>query len=114
MRSFSLGFAAPVPIGHRVELTIYRLHVRGLFARSAVDAVVRDRATGIVYAPVWVWKRTVVDDKLQFTDQLGKGVRQVQVVEGDVVSCTVVSDTGTHATMLTIDDVSDATEEPQL
>lgn len=109
--SYALPFVAPIPIGHRVELTCCSLSDKTLWLITETKGmIVRDLETGIVYSPDWVWE-CVVDKDLHtwhYDDKPAKGLRHTGVILGEVTSCRVISrpgNAGNHrpTTMLTIE-----------
>ncbi|KXS19064.1 hypothetical protein M427DRAFT_53060 [Gonapodya prolifera JEL478] len=59
MPTYSLLYACPIPVGHRVSISVYSRPKRGLIARGRKicedEPVIIDRDTGIEYAPPWLY-----------------------------------------------------------
>ena len=60
MHEVVVVYAAPIPIGHRIEVTWYQLVERGLAGQTRTDerpaqASIRDLDTGIEYDTDWVF-----------------------------------------------------------
>jgi hypothetical protein len=95
--TLDLTLLAPIPVGHRVRLSFYRLHSRGLFGGSSEvlehEPVIEDLDTGIVYCT----ERPFDHDGVK-RPRVPLGVRDQQllgdldhVVEGRVQGCRVLT-----------------------
>ncbi len=94
---YVLHHAAPIPIGHRVELHFYARDT-GLFShdfREQPDMpVIRDLETGIEYAPEWLFERGATSQLGQVSAralELSPLVRPTRTITGRVVACRVVT-----------------------
>jgi hypothetical protein len=91
-----LHYAAPIPIGHRVELHFYERDL-GFFSvgyREQRDVpLVLDVETGIEYAPTWLFKH----DPLEMMEDATRAVEPSLAVQptrsfaGRVIACRVVT-----------------------
>jgi hypothetical protein len=93
-------FAAPVPVGHRVEITWYEAVSRGLVpSQERVDErehqpVLRDLDTGVEYATDWfvgASRRKRPDAPYEVGDGARAELREQRRVEGIVRRCRVVT-----------------------
>lgn len=92
-----LRYAAPIPVGHRVELHFYERDL-GFFSvgfREQRDTpLVRDLETGIEYAPVWLFKHDpleILDHGPARAHELTPGVQPTRSLVGRVVACRVLT-----------------------
>ncbi len=101
METYQLLFAAPIPVGHRVELRWYEHEVVGLlsgrrFERDAYRPLVKDLDTGISYGDFDLFHHGSVlslsqDQPTSLTDEPHPKHRLADSVVGRVVSCRVAS-----------------------
>lgn len=92
-----LRHAAPIPIGHRVELHFYERDL-GLFLanfREQPDMpLVRDLETGIEYAPAWLFKHEPTELAAGETAralELSPSAQPTRSISGRVIACRVVT-----------------------
>lgn len=94
---FVFHHAAPIPIGHRVELQFFERDT-GFFSVEYSEQLdmplIRDLDTGIEYAPEWLFK-TEARDNLGLTSpralEMSPSVRPTRSLTGTVVACRVVT-----------------------
>ncbi|MDC0668051.1 hypothetical protein [Nannocystis radixulma] len=117
MQKFVVIFQAPVPVGHRVELTWYDLVDAGFFGGTnrktrPHEPVVTDLDTGIVYLSDRVLDTPGMkspDTPYGVSDAISKIATQVKSVRGIVRACRVV----TIRSFAEIDLQTELTIEPQ-
>lgn len=94
---FVVHHAAPIPIGHRVELQFFERDT-GFFSVEYSEQLdmplIRDLDTGIEYAPEWLFK-TGARDHLGVSSsqalEMSPSVRPTRALSGTVVACRVVT-----------------------
>ncbi len=95
MTSFELLFAAPVPVGHRVEIVVYQEEVDGLFSKHrATYPRVRDLTTGVVYGPhdlFWEGIGIRFGERLALLDEPREDLQIAKKVVGTVKSSRMVT-----------------------
>ncbi len=95
MPNFELLYAAPVPVGHRVEITTYQEEVEGLFSKQRASYThVRDLTTGIVYGPhelFWDGIGIRFGERLAMLDAPREDLQIAKKLVGEVTSCRLVT-----------------------
>lgn len=101
MTRYELSFIAPIPVGHRVELTFLKKPLIGWFSsviagyEDMLDKpIVRDMETGVVYASTNVYTEhdyVTPRGASPLPDHHRPELEQDHVVIGRVVSCRVIS-----------------------
>lgn len=106
MQIYELLFAAPIPVGHRVELIWHREPAEKAFFSSkrsfgpAIPSkpVVRDLDTGIVYGPLdhFMTKTSgySTDEVRPLSEEVVGGLPVAGALTGRVVTCRVLSQQG--------------------
>lgn len=97
METLTLLFAAPIPVGHRVEVRWYAVTTAGLFSRShqerAHEPVVTDLDTGVEYLSDFVLQGPGIKHANQpvALDPARRIGEEVRVLRGRVRGCRVVT-----------------------
>ncbi|HEY8376331.1 MAG TPA: hypothetical protein VIK91_07580 [Nannocystis sp.] len=94
---YVLHHAAPIPVGHRVELQFYERN-DGFFVVEYIEQVdtplIRDLDTGIEYAPEWLFKREPWEQLGPSSAkalEMSPSVRPTRSLVGRVIACRVVT-----------------------
>lgn len=91
-----VSLIAPIPIGHRVRITLYVIETRGLFGTSRKELphepVIQDLDTGVIYAS----DRVYASASIKYPDRPVEIQREpvgtvVRVIEGVVAACRVIT-----------------------
>ncbi|KXS10587.1 hypothetical protein M427DRAFT_61950 [Gonapodya prolifera JEL478] len=102
MPTYNLLYPCPIPIGHRVSVTVYSRPKNGLFGtkgRVTVDKepVVVDLDTGVEYAPAWLYGYNGMTSASGMhgvgPNQL-VGVKTEKVEQGVVRQCRIFTNVG--------------------
>jgi hypothetical protein len=88
---------APIPVGHRVELTCFmRSHLLSGSSPAWDSLMVRDIDTGIVYQQPWHTTGSVATslDRIDYPLEAAPGLAVAGRLEARVLACRVMSYTG--------------------
>lgn len=92
-----LHLAAPIPVGHRVELHFYERDL-GFFSFNFCEQtdmpLVCDLDTGIDYAPAWLFKhepREMLEKDARRVLELSPSVKPTRSITGRVIACRIIS-----------------------
>jgi len=99
MNTIVCVFAAPIPVGHRVELQWFAVSAKGLLGGTSShsfnhEPILRDLETGVEYSSERAFERgrmKVPDQPIPIGDRLGEGVEISHRMVGRVVRCRVVT-----------------------
>lgn len=98
LRTLHLLLCAPVPVGHRVEVSFYVGQERGPFGNMVqvnrpLEPIVVDLDAGVRYAAHWLLHQGGVnhDTVNVTTDKLRAGLQVAETVTGRVRQCQVVT-----------------------
>jgi hypothetical protein len=104
MHELTLGYAAPIPVGHRVNVVYLEIWVSTLFSTQPASwqrtgsPIVVDLDTSIIYCD-GAQARIVIMNPFNIKPNMGH--RIAQVTEARVASCMVATSGGEHATITT-------------
>jgi hypothetical protein len=95
MRSLELIFAAPVPVGHRIEILVFEEVQEGLFTKKKVTYLqVQDLETEIVYGPLdlyWSGIGIRFGERIALRSGPREELSLVETITGRVTSCRLVT-----------------------
>jgi hypothetical protein len=101
METLEILYAAPVPVGHRVELRWYEAPIGGFFGNKLEvrphEPRLVDLDTGVTYAPGWMYAETEGVRPLKAQALLAEmrpGLREGRVLVGVVRACRVTTFNG--------------------
>lgn len=98
METIEILFAAPIPVGHRVEVRWFEAPIGGFFGTKAEvrphEPKLVDLDTGVTYAPGWMYAASegVRPLKAQaLLPEMRSGLREARVLVGVVKACRVTT-----------------------
>jgi len=99
MHSIVCVYAAPIPVGHRIDCQWFSLAVEGIFSGSQMypyphEPLIKDLDTGIEYCSERGFQRSAAkmpDRPIEVTDQPLTGAQVTHRIIGRVTRCRVVT-----------------------
>jgi hypothetical protein len=94
LRTFHVRGALALPIGHRVEISIFALNTGAFKVKlepQPYDPLIRDLSTGVVYARNWHYQQNAPDDVTKLPNDLRSDLAVAERVVGEVRGTRIVS-----------------------
>lgn len=98
-RTFTLVHAAPVPVGHRVEIGLIK-QTAGVFKKveklNLSEVVLRDLDSGIEFASEWHYQKSMgvstnAHDPQTYPQELRSDLEMGETITGKVLQCRVIT-----------------------